>query len=163
MEALAKENWVVGLLYTLTVDGDVLDSTNPDGSDPLEYIHGIGQLIPGLEREIDGMKVGDAKQVTVPPEEGYGEFDPELVVWLPQEDFPKEIPLQVGTQLQMEDDEGTVRVASITDVESDRVQVDMNHPLAGQELHFDISIVSLRPATEEELDHGHVHGAHSHS
>lgn len=162
MEALVQEKWVVGINYTLTVDDDVLDSTNPDGSDPLEYIHGIGQLIPGLERELSGMKVGDSRQVTVLPEDGYGEFDPELIVWLPQEDFPKEIPLQAGTQLQMEDEEGTVRVASIIDVDDERVQVDMNHPLAGQELHFEVSIASARPATEEELDHGHVHGAHSH-
>jgi len=157
-----KDHEVVAINYKLTVEGEVLDSTNPDGSEPLEYIHGIGQIIPGLEKALSGMTIGESKTVTVPPEEGYGPMDHDALVWLERGEFPENMPLELGMQIQLEDDEGHIHLATVIELEEERVQLDMNHPLAGQDLTFDVTVASLRAATKEELDHGHVHGDHQH-
>ncbi len=151
-----EDDVVVGLDYTLTVDGQVINSTKDE--DPLQYIQGHKNIIPGLEQSLYGMQVGQSKEVTVDAKNAYGEQNPEALIEVPRSEFPPEIPMEQGVQLQVRDMSGQVQDARIEKVGSDSVTLDFNHPLAGKDLHFDVTIASLRPATEEELEHGHVHG-----
>jgi FKBP-type peptidyl-prolyl cis-trans isomerase SlyD len=146
---------VVSIDYTLTVDGEVVDST--EGDEPLQFLQGHQNIIPGLERELSGMKIGDSKQVSVPPTEAYGEVDPDNVIDVPREEFPAEIPLEPGTELEVKNADGEVLSATIADVSANTVKLDFNHPLAGKQLKFDVTVVDLRAPTDEELAHGHVH------
>lgn len=146
---------VVSIEYTLTVDNEIVDST--EGDEPLQFLQGHQNIIPGLERELAGMKIGDNKKVLVSPSEAYGEIDPENVVDVPRNEFPQEIPLETGTELEVKNADGEVLSATIAEVNSDTVKLDFNHPLAGKELSFEVTIVDLRHASEEELAHGHVH------
>jgi FKBP-type peptidyl-prolyl cis-trans isomerase SlyD len=164
MEACVKEqknptevndNVVVSLDYTLKVDGEVVDSS--EGMEPLQFIQGRGQIIPGLEAVLYGMEVGERKVVTVSPEHGYGDVDPENFTELPRSEFPAEIPLQPGIQLEMTDQDGETLDATIVSVDAQNVRLDFNHPLAGKKLDFSVEVVALRQPTTEELAHGHVH------
>ena len=150
-----SDDVVVSIEYTLTVDGEVMDST--EGDEPLQFLQGHQNIIPGLERELAGMKIGENKTVTVPPGEAYGDVEPENIVDVPRTEFPTEIPLEVGTELEVKNADGEVLSATIAEVNTDSVKLDFNHPLAGKQLVFDVTIVDLRAATEEELAHGHVH------
>jgi len=149
------ENDVVSLEYTLTVDGEVVDSS--EGHEPIEFIQGQGHIIPGLEKAVYGMAVGESKTVTVAPAEGYGEEDPNAFVEVPKSEFPPEIPMEVGTPLQLRDHQGQVFDAFIAEIKEDSAVLNFNHPLAGKTLNFQVKVVGLREATPEELDHGHVH------
>lgn len=151
------DNKVVSLHYTLTSDeGEVLDSS--EGGQPLEFIQGQGQIIPGLEKELYDMEVGEEKQVTVPPAEGYGERQPDQVQALPRDAFPADMDLEEGMAVQMRDSNtNQVYQAVITNVQPDSVRVDFNHPLAGENLIFDVKVADVRDATDEELSHGHAH------
>lgn len=152
---------VVSMEYTLHVDGEEIDSSK--GQDPLEFLVGHGNIISGLEREMIGMKVGESKDVVVPPAEGYGEFDEEAFMDVSRGAFPKDIPIEEGTELTVKDDSGQSRYARIDTVEGDTVTLNFNHPLAGDELHFNVKIVDVREPTTEELEHEHVHqNGHSH-
>lgn len=152
---------VVSMEYTLRVDGELLDSS--EGHGPLEFLTGYGNIIPGLENEMIGMKVGDSKDVVVAPADGYGEYDEEAVMEVPKNQFPKDMPVEEGLELTVRDDSGQGRYARIESVEGETVRLNFNHPLAGDELHFNVKVVSLREPTAEELDHGHVHaGGHHH-
>lgn len=146
---------VVSINYSLTVDGEVVDST--EGDEPLQFLQGHQNIIPGLERELAGMKIGEKKQVVVSPAEAYGEVDPENIVDVPRSEFPSEIPLEPGTELEVKNADNEVLSATIAEVSANTVKLDFNHPLAGKQLTFDVTIVDLRQATEEELAHGHVH------
>ncbi|SMF81813.1 FKBP-type peptidyl-prolyl cis-trans isomerase [Pseudobacteriovorax antillogorgiicola] len=147
---------VVLMEYKLTDnDGKVIDQSDKE---PLAYLHGSGQIIPGLEKELKGKKVGDALKVTVAPEEGYGEFDPSLLTKVEKEHLAAIPNLQVGMQVQGESPEG-VAIFTVTEIGDKEVTLDANHPLAGQTLNFDVKVVEVRAATQEELDHGHAHGA----
>jgi FKBP-type peptidyl-prolyl cis-trans isomerase SlyD len=146
---------VVSIDYTLTVEGQVVDST--EGEEPLQFLQGHQNIIPGLEKELSGMKIGDNKKVVVSPEEAYGEVDPENIIEVPRDEFPTEIPLEPGTELEVKNADGEVLSATIAEISSQTVKLDFNHPLAGKQLTFDVTIVELREATEEELTHGHVH------
>ncbi len=147
---------VVSLEYTLTVDGELIDSSEENG--PIDYIQGHENIIAGLESELDGMKLGESKKVNVKAVDAYGEYDEEAVEEIPLSDFPKDIPLEVGVELAVEDeDEGPIS-AVIEEVGKDTVTLNFNHPLAGKDLNFDVKILSIRAATAEELEHGHVHG-----
>lgn len=146
---------VVIIDYTLTVEGQVVDST--EGDEPLQFLQGHQNIIPGLERELSGMKIGDNKQVVVQPTEAYGDIDPENVIEVPRSEFPSEIPLETGIELEVKNADGEVLSAVIADVTPNSVKLDFNHPLAGKQLTFDVTIVDLRSATDEELAHGHVH------
>jgi FKBP-type peptidyl-prolyl cis-trans isomerase SlyD len=150
-----SDDVVVSIEYTLTVDGEVMDST--EGDEPLQFLQGHQNIIPGLEHELAGMKIGENKTVTVPPGEAYGEVEPENIVDVPRTEFPTEIPLEVGTELEVKNADGEVLSATIAEVNGDTVKLDFNHPLAGKQLVFDVTVVDLRTATEEELAHGHVH------
>ena len=154
---------VVSLDYSLRLDdgGEVIDSSV--GQEPLEFLQGRGQLIPGLERELYGMAVGDEKDVVVAPADGYGDFDPEAFQLVPRDVFPPDMSLTPGMGLHMRDRAGQVFEAYVAEVRPDGVLLDFNHPLAGKTLYFNVKIAGLRPATDEELAHGHVHGAgHEH-
>jgi FKBP-type peptidyl-prolyl cis-trans isomerase SlyD len=141
--------------YTLWVDGEVLDTS--EGQGPLQFLAGQGNIIPGLENEMLGMKIGDEKEVTVAPADGYGEYDEEAYMEVPRKDFPADMELEEGLELSVSDDEGNSRYARIESVETDTIHLDFNHPLAGAELKFKVKVVALRAPTAEELEHGHVH------
>lgn len=154
------ERTVASFRYTLTNDaGEVLDSS--EGREPLTYLHGAGNIVPGLEREMAGHVAGDKYNVDVAPEDGYGTYVNELVQVVPRSSFDGVNDLAVGMQFQAQTQQGPVAVV-ITEIEGDEVTVDGNHPLAGETLHFAIEIVDVRAASEEETQHGHVHGAGGH-
>lgn len=150
-----KDDMVVSMEYTLRVDGEIIDQSEPGES--IQFIQGIGQVVPGLEDALYGMRVGERKKVTILPEDGYGEIDEDAVAEIPADDFPDDIPLEPGVGLILKDDEGDEQEAYIVEVDDDTVYLSLNHPLAGEELEFDIKVIGLREAHEEELDHGHVH------
>ena len=150
-----EDGVVVSMEYTLHVDGELLDSS--DGQGPLQFLAGYGNIIPGLEEEMRGMKIGDSKDVVVEPKNGYGEFDSEAFMKVPRTDFPKDMPMEVDTELTVRDEEDNSRYARVDSIEDDYVTLNFNHPLAGDELRFHVKVVALREPTEEELEHGHVH------
>ena len=154
---------IVSLEYILTLNnGDEVDRSDP--GEPLEYLHGRGQIIPGLETALYGMAVGDEKSVSIQPIDGYGESDDENFVLMPLEAIPDDMKLKVGDRLFLRDDSSDEDVeATVAELDEESVKFDLNHPLAGETLHFNVKIADLRPATDEELAHGHAHGhAHTH-
>lgn len=155
-----QNNVVVLMEYTLHVDNQEIDSSK--GQDPLQFLVGHGNIISGLEREMIGMQVGDSKDVVIQPVDGYGEFDEEAFMSVPRGAFPKDIPVEEGTELTVRDDAGQARYARIDAIDGDNVTLNFNHPLAGDELHFSVKVVGLREPTEEELEHGHVHQGDGH-
>jgi FKBP-type peptidyl-prolyl cis-trans isomerase SlyD len=150
-----QDGLVVSMEYTLWVDGQVMDSS--EGGDPHQFVAGVGNIIPGLEKEMIGMRAGDSSEVVVAPAEGYGEYDAEAFMEVPIDQFPEKIPVQVGTELQVQDPSGNPRYARITKMDDKFAWLDLNHPLAGKELRFNVKVVDLREATKEELEHKHVH------
>lgn len=152
---VVTDDVVVSLDYTLTVDGQIEDST--EGDEPLQFLQGHQNIIPGLERELAGMKIGQSKTVTVPATEAYGEIDPDNIVDVPRSEFPQEIPLETGIELEVKNADGEVLTATIAEVDAESVKLDFNHPLAGKELTFTVTVIDLRVPTEEEMAHGHVH------
>jgi len=155
------KNAVATIEYELTDDaGEVVDSSK--GSDPLAYLHGAGNIIPGLESELEGKTIGDAFKVRISPEDGYGPRRDEMVQDVPREQFPDDAEIQPGMQFQAQGPSGGVHVVTVVGVQGDQVKLDANHPLAGVHLNFDVKIVEVREATAEELEHGHVHGPGGH-
>lgn len=150
-----RNDLVVSMVYELRVNSEKIDSCEDD--DPLHFIQGQGHIIPGLEREIDGMAIGESKHVLVKAADGYGEFDPEQVVEMPKSDFPEDFTLEPNMEVTFEDEDGTEMTAFVEEVTLETVTFNFNHPLAGDDLEFDIRITGLREATPEELEHGHVH------
>jgi len=152
-----EKNVVVSLDYVLKLDNDeVIDRSEKNA--PLEYLHGYKNIVPGLESELEGLKIGEEKSVTVPAKLGYGERDSEEVAEYPRDTFPDSLNLEVGEPIAMRDSEsGESFQAYITEIQTDKVLLDFNHPLAGETLHFKIKISGLREPTGEELSHGHVH------
>jgi FKBP-type peptidyl-prolyl cis-trans isomerase SlyD len=151
---------VVSIHYTLTnSEGNVLDSSS--GSQPLAYLHGFGNIIPGLENALEGKGTGDKLSVTVEPDQGYGPRDERLVQAVPRSAFKGVEDIAPGMQFQAQGPQGA-RLVVVTQVGDDEVTVDANHPLAGQTLHFDVEVSEVRDATAEELEHGHVHGPGGH-
>ena len=151
---------VVLIHYTLKDDsGEVLDSSA--GGEPLAYIQGHGNLVPGLEKALEGKQDGYTAAVTVSPAEGYGTRDEALVQRVPKRSLQGAGEIRKGMQFQARTEDG-MRLLTVTGVAGDMVTLDGNHPLADQTLHFDIQVVSVRDATTEELEHGHVHGAGGH-
>ncbi|WP_308367837.1 MULTISPECIES: peptidylprolyl isomerase [unclassified Microbulbifer] len=147
---------VVEMHYTLKdADGTVIDSS-ADG-EPLKYLQGVGNIIPGLEQEMLDKSIGDKFTAVIPPEEAYGPQNPELIQTLPRSAFGGVDKLEVGMAFRAQSTEGQPIEVEIIDIDGDQVTINGNHPLAGVELHFDIEVVSVREATPEEIDHGHVH------
>jgi FKBP-type peptidyl-prolyl cis-trans isomerase SlyD len=156
-DAVVKDAMVVQLEYQLTVEGEMIDSTDPDKGEPIEFIQGQGHIIPGLENELYGMRVGETRQVSVEAAHAYGDVDPEAFITLKREDFPDTMSPEMGMVFEMHEPDGDTLLARVIGMEGEEVEVDLNHPLAGKDLLFDVKVVGLRPATSEELDHGHVH------
>jgi FKBP-type peptidyl-prolyl cis-trans isomerase SlyD len=149
----------VTINYTLRDDaGEVLDSS--EGRPPLTYLHGEGNIVPGLEKALDGKQAGDDVKVTVPPADGYGERSDDNIRNVPRRRLP-EGKIEPGMRMRMQTDVGQV-IAQVTAVKGDYVTLDTNHPLAGMTLHFEVKVVEVRDATAEELEHGHVHGPGGH-
>jgi FKBP-type peptidyl-prolyl cis-trans isomerase SlyD len=149
------KNAVVSINYTLTNDaGEVMDTS--EGREPLTYLHGANNLIPGLEKEMEGKSPGQDFKVTIPPEEAYGESNPELVQTLSKEMFKGVDNVEPGMGFTAQGPQGEQNIV-VTAVDGDQVTVDANHPMAGKTLHFAVEIVDVRDASEEEIEHGHVH------
>jgi len=155
-----EENKVVQIHYTLKDDGGkVLDTS--EGQDPLTYMHAEGAIIPGLFKAITGKEVGEKISVVVKPDEGYGDQDDSMVQKVSREAFKEMDDLAVGVKVQAETDHG-IQIAVVTNITDEEVTIDLNHPLAGVTLHFDVEVADIREATGEEISHGHVHGPGGH-
>jgi FKBP-type peptidyl-prolyl cis-trans isomerase SlyD len=153
-------NMVVSIHYTLRDNsGEVLDSSS--GREPLSYLHGHGNIIPGLENALEGTSVGHKSEVNVDATEGYGETNPDLVFEAPREQFPGDMKLEEGARVYAEGPNGPVSFTVVRLTETGAV-LDGNHPLAGKRLRFNVEVVDVRPATSEEMEHGHVHGEGGH-
>lgn len=156
----ATSGMVVSMHYTLTDDsGEVIDSS--EGRGPFDYLHGHANIIPGLERALEGADVGFKSKVTVSAEDAYGVRNERAVFDVPRDQFPPNEDIQVGMQVHGEGPQG-VLTFTVVDVSDDSVRLDGNHPLAGKTLHFDVEILGVREASEEEVAHGHVHGPAGH-
>jgi FKBP-type peptidyl-prolyl cis-trans isomerase SlyD len=148
------ENLVVSMAYSLSVDGKPIDAT--EAGETLQFIQGYGSIISGLEQAIQGMGLGETRQITVPAGEAYGAYDPEQIVPIPLSEFPAELDLEAGLELEMKDKDGDVVYARILSIGKSRVKMDFNHPLAGKDLDFKVTIKELRPATAKERKQGFV-------
>ena len=156
----AAANMIVTMHYTLTDDeGEVLDSSAK--GEPLTYLHGQGNIIPGLEKAIEGTEVGHKSHISVSAAEGYGEKNPQLVFDAPRQHFPPDLKLEPGIRVYAEGPNGSLSFL-VVELTQDGAILDGNHPLAGKNLHFDIEITDIRSATPEEIAHGHAHGADGH-
>ena len=147
MPAVVADNMTVELEYTLTVDGTVVDSSKGHG--PLKYEQGKGQIIPGLEKQMNGLHVGDSKEVVIKPEDAYGSVDPNAFVEISREKLPPNPPPQVGMMLHGKDLGGRSMMAKITEVKEKTVRLDTNHPLAGKTLNFKIKVISVTPTMQK--------------
>lgn len=158
---MIKKDMVVSIKYRLTNNsGEVLDEA--DSADPFSYLHGHHQVIPGMEMGLEGLKKGDKTKLTISPEEGYGEINEQLKLTLKRDVFPKDFPLEAGSQFQADLGNGRSSVFTVVEVKQTEVSVDGNHPLAGETLNFDIEVLEVRKATKEELEHGHAHEGDGH-
>lgn len=150
------QNTVASIEYTLKDnEGQVLDTS--EGREPLTYLHGSGNLVPGLESALEGNGEGDSVSVTVEPAEGFGERDENLIQQVPKTAFEGVESIESGMRFQASDENGQGRIVTVTEVADDQVTVDANHPLAGVPLNFDVNVVEVRSASDEEIEHGHVH------
>jgi FKBP-type peptidyl-prolyl cis-trans isomerase SlyD len=147
------ENVVVTLDYHLEVEGEEIDAG------PIRFLYGHKNIIPGLESQIKGMKVGDEKEVHVKPEDGYGHYDPELEIDVPSSSFPEDFEIELGRPMRMQDGQGHVFTGVAVAITDDTIKMNLNHPLAGKDLVFKTRVDELRPATEQEIEHGHLESA----
>lgn len=162
MSVLIGQNSVVSVNYKLTDDaGKVLDSS--DGSKPMVYLHGAGNIIPGLEKALAGKAEGDALKVRIEPAEAYGELIPDGIKTIEKAAFEGVESVEAGMVFEAKAPDGATQEIVVVKVDGDAVTIDTNHPLAGVALNFDINVVSVRDATKEELEHGHSHDGDGHS
>ncbi len=152
---------VVSIDYQLHFgDGEVIDASAP--GEPLSYIHGEGHVVPGLEKALDGLSPGDARKVVIAPDEGYGKHDPRGIQKVPRSAFPTDTAPEVGLSMIAQGPDGESVPFIVREVQPEEVTIDLNHPLAGKTLHFDVTVREVRAATEDELKHGHAHGEEDH-
>ncbi|OJT24514.1 peptidylprolyl isomerase [Archangium sp. Cb G35] len=158
---IAKDS-VVSIDYRLHLgDGKIIDESEP--GDPLVYLHGYEEIVPGLEKALEGKKAGESLKVVVEPKDGYGEYDPDGVEEVPREDFPPDMELEAGGIVSATDEDGDDVEFLVKEVRAKTVVIDFNDPMAGKTLHFDVTVREVRAATKEELEHGHAHGpGHEH-
>ena len=154
MTTIAKDTAVRFNYILKDESGNVIDQSQ---GEPLAYLHGHNNIIPGLEKELEGKSAGDSLTAVIEPADAYGEYQEQAVQQVPRANFQGVDNIQPGMQFQSEA-EGQVMLVTVTDVNEDTVTVDANHPLAGKKLSFDVEIVEVRAATEDELNHGHIHG-----
>lgn len=151
---------VISFHYTLKDSaGAELESSH--GDEPMSYLEGVGQIIPGLEKELTALKKGDKKSVHVKAADAYGDYDEALIAEVPKSALPKK-DVEVGDQFHAQGEDGHPRIVVVTEVNDTTVTVDGNHPLSGQDLNFDVEITDVRAATKEEIEHGHAHGPDGH-
>ena len=144
MAAVVQDNMDVGIEYTLTVDGAVVDST--EGKEPFHYVQGRREVIPGLERELAGLHVGDTKQVVIAPADGYGEVDPSAFIEVKKGQLPADVTPELGMVLRGVNPDGQSFRAKVSEMKEDAVILDLNHPLAGKTLNFNVKIININPA-----------------
>ncbi|MDG2017854.1 MAG: peptidylprolyl isomerase [Porticoccaceae bacterium] len=156
-----QNNSAVSFHYKLT-DDDGISIDSSEGKEPLAYLHGAGNIIPGLEKALEGKTTGDSLTVAVSAAEGYGEVQKELIQEVPKDAFQGIDSIELGMQFEAQTGQGGTVPVTVIAVTDDLVTVDGNHPLAGKNLNFDVTIEDVRKASEEELDHGHVHGVGGH-
>ena len=160
-EAAVSDGMVVTINYALrNSEGDLLDASGE--GEPLSYLHGAGNIVPGLERELSGKQTGDKVHAVVPPAEGYGERSGPGPQPVPRERFPDDTDLVEGMQILASGPSGQSFALWVVGVDDGQVFLDQNHPLAGVTLHFDVEVTGVRSATAEELSHGHPHGPEGH-
>ncbi|HQO46030.1 MAG TPA: peptidylprolyl isomerase [Rectinema sp.] len=151
-----KKDRVVTIDYSLSDDvGRIIDSS--EENEPLVYLHGNDNIIPGLERELEGKIPGETLSCSIPPADAYGERDESLVFKVNKKDFGDNVEVAAGMQFEAHGEDGTL-IVTVVNVDGEEVTLDANHPLAGETLHFDVKVVDVREATPEELEHGHAHG-----
>ena len=153
---------VISFHYTLTNKaGEVID-TSRDSKDPFSYMEGVGQIIPGLEKPMGLLSVGDVRKIEVAAADAYGIHDAQLIVDVPREKLPNSTELTIGDQFQASGPQGEMLMFRVLEINGDSVKLDGNHPLAGEDLIFDVEVIKMRDATKEELSHGHAHGGDGH-
>ncbi len=151
-----QKNTIVTINYTLTDEsGTKIESS--EGQEPFSYLHGTGNVIPGLEASLEGKSAGESVRVTIPPEEAYGEWDEAKVLEIPKEQFSGVDEIKAGMEFSVHSSAGE-QIVTVSKVEGNTVMVDANHPLAGKTLNFDVKVVEVRTATDDEIQHGHAHG-----
>jgi FKBP-type peptidyl-prolyl cis-trans isomerase SlyD len=155
---VVTDDLVVSLDYTLRLEDKTIVDTSA-GREPLEFLQGHGQIIPGLEQALYGMAVGEEKEVKVLPDDGYGQRDAHAFQQIPSDALPPDLKLEQGMTLELVDNTGQPIPATVAEVHPNGVLLDLNHPLAGEILYFQAKIAGLRAATSEEIAHGHVHGS----
>jgi len=158
---IAKDS-VVSIDYRLHLgDGKIIDES--EAGDPLVYLHGYEEIVPGLEKALEGRKAGESLKVVVEPKDGYGEYDPDGVEEVPREDFPPDMELEAGGIVSATDEDGDDVEFLVKELRPKTVVIDFNDPMAGKTLHFEVTVREVRAATKEELEHGHAHGpGHEH-
>ncbi len=148
-------------------DGDLIDASEGEGGEPIRYVHGYGMLVPGLEAALVGLRGGDERDVVVPADSGYGEYDDSLVLEIERARFPDPRAVEVGDEFVAESPDGDEIAMNVVEVHDDRIVVDANHPLAGMTLRYSVRVVDVRPATDAEIEraasdldeaHEHEHG-----
>jgi len=153
MAATIQANSYATVAYTLrTPKGDIIDGSSIEGGEPIQYVHGYGTLVPGLEAALAGLKAGDAKDIVIPAEEGFGERDEDLVLMIDRGEFPEPAAVALGDEFVAEFPEGEELAMRVVELQKDVVRVDANHPLAGVDLHYSIKVEGVRDATPEEIE-----------
>ncbi len=161
MKPLIADGHVVTLHYRLTLDdGSIADQSF--GGDPLVYLHGARNIVPGLERQLAGKKIGDKLEVDVAAKDGYGEYDPAADQSVAKSQFPPNVEIKVGMAFQTSTRNGQPMTVWVRGLKDDQVTISSNHPMAGQQLHFTIEVLDVRRATADEKKHGHAHGPGGH-
>ena len=159
---MVRNNMVVSLAYTLkNSEGEEIERAREDS--PLQYLHGRGHLVAGLEKSIEGLLVGSKKDIVIPPEEGYGAFDPKLKIKTDISMFPKDVKVKIGMQFTADLGDGKNQNFKVEKIEGNEVFINGNHPLASKTLQYSIEVLDIREATQEELQHGHAHGPGGHN
>ncbi len=143
-----QDNMVVKLQYVLSVDGNRIGNCEPD---PIIYLHGHDQIIPGFEKGVSGLSIGDTATFQVQPDEGYGFREEDAKIDMPKTEYPEGLPMVLGAELQMVNDEGEEIPGWLTEIQDDQITIDFNHPLADKTLQFEVEILSIRKATQNEI------------
>lgn len=151
------ENMVVSLAYTLSVDGEEISRATAE--EPMEYLHGYQEIVPGLEAALTGKKTGDQFSITLAPADAYGDYDEENFEEIDRSDIEESDDLEIGMVLEVEDEDGYTYMAHVAEISGNTVTLDFNPPLAGKTLVYDVQVVDVRLADEEEIEHGHSHGS----
>lgn len=155
------DGMVVSFQYKLYVDGKLYVENDQESEDnQIDYLHGADNILPGLEQALNGKRVGDKLSVTLTADEAYGEYDDEDIETIDREDVPDAEELEVGMLIEVENDDGSIELAHVKELTPQSVVLDFNHPLAGKNLTYEIEVLGVREADEDELAHGHAHGVY---